>query len=163
MKVVFLDIDGVLNSRAWVKDLGRDRGLGHLEPAACARVQRLCDDTGAKLVISSTWRLIHKRAVIGDMFRARELTTTILGMTAALHTKRGHEIQAWLDASSAIADLGTIDGMVIIDDDFDMAHLEPWHVKTDVERGFTDEDLRQAVDVLSRPLPGLTLRASTPS
>ena len=61
-------------------------------------VQRLCDETGAALVISSTWRLIHKRAAIGDMFRARDLTTTILGMTAALHTARGHEIQAWLDA-----------------------------------------------------------------
>ena len=154
MKVVFLDIDGVLNSPAWVKDLGRDRGLGHLEPDACARVQRLCDQTGAKLVISSTWRLIHKRAAIGDMFRARGLTTTILGMTAALHTKRGHEIQAWLDASPGVAGLGTIDGVVILDDDLEMEHLAPWHVRTDVERGFTDEDLRQAAEVLSRPVPG---------
>ena len=158
MKVVFLDIDGVLNSRGWVKDLGRDRGLGHLEPAACARVQRLCEDTGAKLVISSTWRLIHKRASIGDMFRARGLTTTILGMTAALHTKRGHEIQTWLDASHAIAEVGTLDGMVIIDDDFEMAHLAPWHVKTDVDRGFTDGELRQAAEVLSRPMPHASLR-----
>jgi hypothetical protein len=162
MKVVFLDIDGVLNSHAWVKDLGRDRGLGHLDPAACARVQRLCDDTGAKLVISSTWRLIFKRAAICDMFRARDLTTTILGMTAALHTKRGHEIQAWLDASSAIAELGTIDGMVIIDDDFDMAHLAPWHVKTDVDCGFTDGELRQAAEVLSRPMPGASITRSVP-
>lgn len=160
MKVVFLDIDGVLNSRAWVKDLGRDRGLGHLDPAACARVQRLCEDTGAKLVISSTWRLIHKRASIGDMFRARGLAATILGMTAALHTKRGHEIQAWLDASPGIAELGTFDGMVILDDDFEMAHLAPWHVKTDVECGFTDEELRRAAEVLSRPMPEASVARS---
>jgi hypothetical protein len=153
VKVVFLDIDGVLNSRGWVEDLGRERGLAHLDPAACARVQRLCDETGAKLVISSTWRVIHKRAAIGDMFRARGLTTTILGMTTALHTERGHEIQAWLDASPGIADLGTLEGMVILDDDLEMAHLAAWHVKTDVERGFTDGELRQAAEVLSRPMP----------
>lgn len=153
MKVVFLDIDGVLNSRAWFERHGRKRGVGHLEPNACARAQRLCDETGAELVISSTWRLIHKRDAIGDMFRARDLTTRILGMTAALHTARGHEIQGWLDASAAIAGLGTIDGMVILDDDADMVHLAPWHVQTHVERGFTDSELRQAVEVLSRPMP----------
>ena len=153
MKVIFLDIDGVLNSRAWFERHGRERGLGHLEPSACARVQRLCDETGAALVISSTWRLIHKRAVIGDMFRARDLTATILGMTAALHTARGHEIQAWLDASPAIAGLGAVDGMVILDDDAEMVHLAPWHVKTHVEHGFTERDLSHAAEVLSRPMP----------
>ena len=153
MKVVFLDIDGVLNSRAWFERHGPERGLGHLEPRACARVQRLCDETGAALVISSTWRVIHKRAAISEMFRARDLTTTILGMTAALHTARGYEIQAWLDASPAIAGLGAIEGMVILDDDADMVHLAPWHVMTDVEHGFTDRELVQAAEVLSRPMP----------
>ena len=153
MKVVFLDIDGVLNTRAWVEDLGRARGVAHLDPAACVRVQRLCEGSGAKLVISSTWRFIHKRAAISDMFHASGLTTAVVGMTTALHTMRGLEIQAWLDASPGIAALGTVDGIVILDDDFEMEHLAPWHVKTDVDRGFTDAELRQASEVLSRPAP----------
>ena len=84
------------------------------------------------------------------------------GGAAAATGQLNPSTQAWLDASSAIAELGTIDGMVILDDDFDMAHLAPWHVKTDGDLGFTEGDLRAAAEVLSRPMPGASPRSSEP-
>lgn len=154
MKIVFLDFDGVLNSHEWFRAHHDERGLGHLDPAACARVQRLCDETGANIVVSSTWRLLHRRVALCDMLRARGVTARVVGMTPhpVGDSKRGDEIGWWLASNPAIG-VDVIDGMVIIDDDSDMAHLAPWHVKTYFDRGFTDYELGKAIEMLSRPMP----------
>lgn len=150
MKIVFLDVDGVLNSHAWFADHGHERG--HLDPEACARMQRLCDETGARIVVSSTWRLLHKTEALRSMFKARGLTAHVIGGTPALSTrKRGDEIQRWLDGASIFPIRPT--GMVIIDDDGGMEHLTPWWVKTHFDRGFTDWELGKAVETLARPMP----------
>jgi len=53
-RIIFLDIDGVLNSRRWFVanrfDEGKQSTLGELDPEAVARVQTLVDRTGASVV-----------------------------------------------------------------------------------------------------------------
>lgn len=148
VKIVFLDIDGVLNSHRWFATKPPDRGIGHLDPEACARLQRLCDESGASIVVSSTWRLLHKLPALRSMLRARGVTATILGVTPSIpRSERGHEIAHWLGRHEAVT------GIVILDDDSDMAHLAPWHVKTHFDRGLTDWEVNAAQLVLARPSP----------
>jgi hypothetical protein len=60
LKVIFLDVDGVLNSRGkWAGcDLANLTDSGtRIDPLAVARLKRIVDATDAKIVVSSTWRL----------------------------------------------------------------------------------------------------------
>lgn len=61
MKIIFLDIDGVLNSEKWYterfdKDL-QSYPLCEFDPLCVEQLNILIQKTNAKLVISSTWRL----------------------------------------------------------------------------------------------------------
>ena len=63
MKVIFLDIDGVLNYTKWYTDERNPGNLygqeGDLDPLCINRIIRICEETGAKVVISSDWCLIN--------------------------------------------------------------------------------------------------------
>lgn len=61
MKVIFLDIDGVLNYTKWYTNERNPGNLhgqeGDLDPLCVDRIIRICEETGAKVVISSDWRI----------------------------------------------------------------------------------------------------------
>ena len=61
MKAIFLDIDGVLNYTQWYvsdRNPGNLNGQeGDIDPMCVERVLRICKETGAKVVISSDWRI----------------------------------------------------------------------------------------------------------
>lgn len=62
MKVLFLDIDGVLNGMAFLGDQDRDAlgGLepweNHIDPRCVRKLNRVLRLSGAKVVLSSSWR-----------------------------------------------------------------------------------------------------------
>lgn len=150
--LLFLDIDGVLNSHAWfAASPPTDRMLGHLDPTACALVQKLCEESGASIVVSSTWRLLHKVPALTSMLGARGITAPIVGVTPALNDpgrQRGDEIQLWLDRTTL-----DVSGIAIVDDDSDMAHLAPWHVRTHFDRGLTQWECDLLKHVMSGAAP----------
>lgn len=58
MKVIFLDIDGVLNSNDWyvkTRGVGGYNG-GDVDPECIELINDLIDATGAKIIMSSSWR-----------------------------------------------------------------------------------------------------------
>lgn len=58
MKVIFLDIDGVLNSNDWyvkTRGVGGYNG-GDIDPECIELINDLIDATGAKIIMSSSWR-----------------------------------------------------------------------------------------------------------
>ena len=56
MKIVFLDIDGVLNSREY--DRTRDKSkLTNIDETRIPFVKQIVEQTGAVIVLSSTWRM----------------------------------------------------------------------------------------------------------
>ena len=156
MRIVFLDFDGVLNSRALVeRSLAPRPGLDLLDEGAVARVEQLCVEAGAAIVVSSTWRLTFGAPALREMLRAKGLTTaTVLDITPMIPHKRGRgqEIQLWLDTAPR-ARAWSIEGMVILDDEPDMLHLMPWLVQSSFETGMTDAHLATAKEVLSRAAP----------
>jgi hypothetical protein len=109
MGVLFLDVDGVLNSPDWFghwppKDevtAGIDvRNLAlvadtYLDPLAVQRLNRVAGK--AEIVISSSWRYGYTLDEIRWMLERRGFRGTIVGMTPVLRLSRGREIRAWLE------------------------------------------------------------------
>ena len=64
MKVIFLDIDGVLNCiGSFNRTKTRFNGFVGMDPTLVARFNSLVEKTGARVVLSSTWRLDPKWSV----------------------------------------------------------------------------------------------------
>lgn len=94
MKVLFLDIDGVVCLH---KDKDWDNEEEIFDAACCRKLQEIVSATGCKLVLSSSWRLFPES--IRSMFRQLKpfgLTReNFLGRTP-LRGERGDEIMAYL-------------------------------------------------------------------
>lgn len=149
MKIIFLDIDGVLNSHEWIHanqhlfNAGRLFMHQNVDRTAVARVQQICDATGAKIVISSTWRRLNTLEQLQNVLRNHGLASEVIGTTPILSDFRGKEIQQWLDNN------GPIESFVIIDDDGDMLHLMDRLVKTSFDTGLQDRHVSQAIETLN--------------
>lgn len=113
MKIIFLDIDGVLN----VIPQGRDEYGGKFHSHFMDNLKYIIEQTNAKLVISSTWR---GRGIeyMQQMWKDRNLAGEVIGITPHIAIcERGKEIQWWLDN---YPDRDQIESYCIIDDDTDM-------------------------------------------
>src|SRR5689334_1687229 len=105
MKVIFLDFDGVLNSLAFLR---KEPGpLDRLDPAAVARLSALAQRSGAKVVISSSWRLQRSLDDLRHLLRSLGFAGEVVGRTPDLTATvrvadssavRSMEIRAWLEA-----------------------------------------------------------------
>lgn len=165
MRVVFLDIDGVLNSEPWfarseAERLGPDLDpaldttwIAMLDPDAVARFERLVTTSGAKVVVSSSWRAMVALPDLARFLAVRGFTGELIGATTTSYglvpdgvTERGHQIAHWLAANP-------VTSYVILDDQSDMAHLADRLVLTTWERGLTDDDVDRALALLANDVP----------
>lgn len=94
--VVFLDIDGVLNT---IFTWGRRPHAAALEPARVARINTLCAETGAVVVVTSTWRRLFELDDLRALLAGAGLTAPIVGVTPCLDTgHRRDEIRFWVNS-----------------------------------------------------------------
>lgn len=122
-KIIFLDIDGVLNVRCEKKDefgcIFHENFVNNL--------RWIIKKTDAKIVISSTWKIIGIEK-LREMWKKRNLPGEIIDITPYEvdvveksdiefydFVDRGHEIQQWLDDNNEI-----VKNYCIIDDENDM-------------------------------------------
>lgn len=153
MKVVFLDIDGVLNSHAYVIRLQAQGqkvgGLLGIDPVAVAHLNRLVD-AGATFVLSSTWRFSHTPERMTKVLQATGFRGRVISATPRLNESmaRGKEIQMWLDDWKG----DPVESFVILDDDSDMHHLMPRLVKTSFTAGLLDHHVDEALRLLDEPV-----------
>lgn len=85
MKIIFLDIDGVLAVN--FKDNRDDYGSG-FHPEFVTNLKRIIDETGAKIVISSSWR--HSGLTsLQEMWKKRELPGEVIDVTVNIKLQRG--------------------------------------------------------------------------
>lgn len=133
MKVLFLDIDGVLNSHRSAYAFGGfpfdvDKHRNRFDEVAIALVRNVCTASGAQIVLSSSWRTDKDWQRIG-----RSLNLPIVDRTPYLHPgPRGVEIAAWL------AEHPEVERYAILDDDGDMLdEQKPFFVQTTHEDGVT--------------------------
>lgn len=155
LRIVFLDIDGVLNSGPFIREQAETVGLwdaADIDVRKMALLNQILERTGAKVVISSSWRKIYPNDVLEQMLRKRGFAGEIVGHTDELWRTpegkplfRGHEIDAWLNDDAP----EPVEAFVILDDDSDMVHLTRWLVKTSFEEGLTQDHVERAVEMLS--------------
>lgn len=120
MKVIFLDIDGVLNSSQSAifhnqNEKEFDSQFEMLCPIAIALLRHAIEHTQAKIVISSTWRKYQSHEDLSNFFKKHNIE--VVGFTKVLDTPRGYEIKEWLSRHPKVKDF------IILDDDKDMEDL----------------------------------------
>lgn len=156
MKVLFLDIDGVLNN----SQFNPAAESSTLDPAAVARLNQVVRSTGAKLVLSSSWRyLILEGAMTlqGFEYLLRShgldkgclLDHTGADQAADVFAGRAAQIQRWLAQHPEVADWAAIDDAALA-----LGPLGWRQVKTDGTVGISDADAAQLVAILTRPSSG---------
>jgi len=139
MKVIFLDVDGVLSSMG-------PRGLCSQRLDMFAALVKA---TGALVVLSSMWRHPHcreqlmrlrrelyKRGV--ELFDSTPVLNELIGTGLLVKgTQRGDEIQTWLNQYRRGPE--KVEAFVILDDDpnDEMGRLKPHLVKCDGYKGLT--------------------------
>ena len=142
MKIIFLDIDGVLINRESCR-----KGFAVVAPECVAALNNLLSRTKALIVVSSCWRVGRTRIELCDLFNNWGVTPgRILDKTPhfSFSAIRGHEIEDWL----ALYKRQPIESYVIIDDDLDMGELLPKLVHTTFELGLTQEHVEAALRML---------------
>lgn len=164
MKVIFLDIDGVLNTQDWhsrmTKDTPRDEFGWAFDLVAVENLAHIIKETGASIVISSSWKFLGL-AKLREMWKIRNLPGIVLDITPntisdelllnanldemKLGVCRGNEIKEWLSKHK-----GEVSNYVIIDDFDDLLPEQDDHVVlTDTLIGITKFDAEKAIAILN--------------
>jgi len=164
-KVIFLDIDGVLNTKWWYTQMERntpkDKYGYTFDPKAVANLKRIVEETGADLVVSSSWKCMGL-SQIEEMWRDRSLPGKIIGITPnsvsdemllnadidsiELFHIRGEEIKQWLTKYGK-----QVSNYAIIDDmDNMLSEQQSRFVHTNPEVGITEEDAQKTIEILNR-------------
>lgn len=165
MKVIFLDIDGVLNTKYWYTQMDRNTPkdkYGYVfDPNTVANLKRIVEESGADIVISSSWKCMGL-SQIEEMWRDRSLPGKIIGITPnsvsdemllnadidsiELFHIRGEEIKQWLTKYGK-----QVSNYAIIDDmDNMLSEQQSRFVHTNPEVGITEEDAQKTIEILNR-------------
>lgn len=139
MKVIFLDFDGVLNTEFNDRDK-----YGHLFNQRCVdNLKYIIDNTGANIVISSTWRMSGLSVMIG-LWEHRKLPGKVISITTRKTDHyRGVEIEEWIDKYHP-------DNYVILDDNCDMLDNQlSSFICVDGLDGLSHDDSLRAIKILN--------------
>ena len=157
-KIIFLDIDGVLRTHKsdleWSNKLTTPifKGVDRLfDKTLVDNLNEVIYLTGAKIVITSNWRIYLSLEELQRIFKERGVIGEVIGKTGLGHLKggspipignRGLEIQDWLDRNP-------VRKFIIIDDQVsDIINIFPsWRIiKVNPQVGFVE--VEKALDVL---------------
>ena len=151
MKVIFLDIDGVLNSSAY--DRERSDTDGNIDKTRLPLLKELVDKTDAKIVLSTSWRKHwDKNESLCDE-TGRLLNSTFAEAGLEIYDKtpkigyleRSEEIRMWLK------DNPHTDSFVIFDDNmYNWGDLSKHYIQTGYYRGrgLDEEHIARALEIL---------------
>jgi len=143
-KILFLDIDGVLNVNGQDRDEFGQTFHKHFEE----NLRWIIEETGAKIVISSTWRMSGLK-VMQKMWEKRRLAGKVIDITPTEadvvergtcefydQVSRGHEIQQWIDDNK-------VKCYAILDDDNDILPSQ----KNNFVRTANNQDHPDCIDI----------------
>jgi hypothetical protein len=154
MRILFLDIDGVLNDSSFLQQANFARNekrkissllnslseaetlrafdLSHINSDNVSVLNDIVEQADCHVVISSTWRVLHTIDEIASLLAERGFLypERVIDMTDTGPGIRGKQIQRWL-----LANWDNVDGICILDDEDDMDPFLPWLVKTDMFAG----------------------------
>ena len=159
MRVLFLDIDGIVNHASYGEDLYHDKFAAKSVPIVKDNLEALkslfvaCPDL--KVVWSSSWGICDDETwqswknprlwlEAQDFMQGR-----VIGITPRkFSSEHFHEIKWWLDEKGA-----KVDAYVILEDDYFPAKwfgLERHLVQVESSKGLTPDDVAKAIEILTR-------------
>lgn len=151
MDIVFLDVDGVLNSQNKLIELYNKTGKPHsgsnfpFDEKCLENLKILVKETDAKIVITSTLRKYERNMkVFLNKLKEYDLEKDVIGYTPILNRKREEEIIEYLNK------LDIKVNFIIIDDIRDMESLNDRLVVTSTKTGFTKENMKTAIKILKK-------------
>jgi hypothetical protein len=159
VKIIFLDVDGVLNSTDYFRSDDFQAGrkakdattfwCNHISDELIKELNKILEATGAKIVVSSSWR---KSNHLDSVFKVKGITfidCTKNWIDKYINTgytsRRGQEIEEWLERHPEV------ESYVILDDDSDMLESQKkFFIKVDREIGLCDSDCNKAIEILNQ-------------
>ncbi len=169
-KILFLDIDGVLNSEKYLfseemqqkeEEFCKNHyknglpvdfdlafmldGKNQIDPLAVAKLNKIVELTNATVILSSSWRCLFSIDEMNDILQFNGANFKIEDKTPKLYGGcRGDEILQFLSNFS-----GTVSKFVILDDESDMDPVMEHLVRTDFKVGLTDQEVDICVNLLN--------------
>jgi hypothetical protein len=161
MKIIFLDIDGVLNSKNFFMrepimyntvEEYYTRSIDHI---AVHRLANIIKATEAAIVLSSSWRNYPPCVeAIHRVFKMHGIEDRIIGATpeGEALSVRGNEILGWIkDNTDLVGYYYNYTEYVILDDNDDMLYWQKDNfIQTNAIYGLTDKDANRAISILNR-------------
>lgn len=160
MKVLFLDVDGVLNSLDWM--MGQNAttidGVWGMDYKAVNLLRYIIQKTNCKIVVSSTWRIegLQPGSHFHDELTRTDPSGIILNAVIDRTTSggdsydrlgrdyvRGDEIRLWMDDNDFKGNFA------ILDDDSDMSSVMSNLVQTRLQTGLTKDLAKKVIDLLN--------------
>lgn len=153
MKVIFLDMDGVLNSNAFFRrpeqvfgtiEYSRENEFfgSMIDPEAVKVLSEIAEKSGAHLVLSSSWRMVLTTDdLIGLLRKAGYNGDGFLGRTDSAGATRAEEIARYG------LSVGDMTHFLVLDDSSDA--IIPNHtITTSYGHGLTAEHIPEALRIL---------------
>ncbi len=148
MIIIFLDIDGVMNSESYYKTVNtKQKNFSRFNPISANIISKLIKEFDIIIAISSLWRFAMKKEL------SHQLKSS--GLVNHLHkdwstpiiqpSHRGKEIKLWLDSHLDITNF------LILDDDEDiLPEHSSRHIKTTLADGLQEEQYYKAREILEQ-------------
>ena len=159
-KYIFLDIDGVLNSVDWFKQNKNVSGYIEINPDKVRLLKEIVDETGASIILSSSWRELHT----SNGNQGHEMYTYLIdslkqfGLYIKDHTpyindNRPLEIKTWIEENEKDNPVS----FVSLDDDY----TYEWNEKYGIEKcliqtsfyapngGLNEKHVEKAIEILN--------------
>ncbi len=176
MKVIFLDIDGVLNTSSFIghfwtycqlndlkrpetkkefNELLRDEYGNIFDPLAVTWLRDIIERTDAKIVISSSWRS-SGLSVMQEMWKVRGLPGEVIDITPFPKDVLAYEKANYYESIGRGAEVQmwldthkSLESYCIIDDDSDMLSDQVF-VQTNEDYGITEEIAERVIRLLNK-------------
>lgn len=153
-KIIFLDIDGVLAPYRRSNEYNYCCGHFINEPYGILRFDTECVNnlnslivrSGAKIVVSSSWRCSVPIEYMSRMLEEQEVIGEFLDYTPYSEHGRADEINKWL------SDKDVTNFAIIDDTPYKWGNLSPFWVRTDPHRGLFKKDIEFAMSLFNNML-----------
>ena len=143
-KYILLDFDGVITSHRFTKKCYIEHaepnifGLDWFDPECLAALKRIVDETGAKIIVSSSWRELRMWR-LQKIWDHVHMPGTLAGDIPVWVLDKKDALRYWLKQHPD-------DRYVILDDsDLGLAN----QVKTDPHTGLVRDDAERAISILN--------------
>lgn len=142
MKVIFVDVDGVLNSDDFIDSV---KGKQDIDIKTVLLLKRVIEETGAKIVMDTSFRYTQSFLKVQEMLLQNGI---MFDKTPFIDNERGKEIKQYLSERKDIEDYILLDDVIFPDfDDELLNHL----IKMDdtdsrgIGKGLQEKDVEEII------------------